>query len=254
MWKKLLVVGAIAAAVFVGFRATKHGRELINHWKAETAPSTEEKLTDLRKEVAKLDKDVEKIKTELAKEIVAVRGLTNETAELRTSVEAANKDLVAKGETIKDATERVKYGNSAVAISVPEAKERLKKDVAILMQKKTTLDAKEKTLVQREQIRDTLQKQLDAVVRQKQELLAEIDAIEAELKAVQLQQIEARYQVDDSRLAKIKEKLRGIRTEVEEKKEIGKINEVYGPKQDEKVTLDPATTVDEILAPLAGKK
>lgn len=251
MWKKLLIVGVIVAVAAVGFKATKHGRELISAWKAETAPSTEEKLTDLRKEVGKLDKDVEKVKTDLAKEIVAVRGLTTETKDLRAAVDGEKATLVKRGEEIKDATERVKHGSTF--ISVPEAKSRLQKDVAIYMQKSTTLEYKEKTLVKREEIRDTLQKHLDGLIRQKQELLAEIDAVEAEFKTVQLQQVEAKYQVDDSRLAKIKEKLRGIRNEVEVAKETGRLNEVYTPKLEEKVSIDPATTVDQILAPLSGK-
>jgi DNA repair exonuclease SbcCD ATPase subunit len=256
MWKKLLVVGVIAAAVFAGFRATKHGRELINVWKAETAPTTEEKLSDLRKEVAKLDKDVEKVKTELAKEIVAVRGLTTETADLRASVDASGKSLMAQGEAIKEATgERVKYGTTTASIPVPEAKERLRKDVAILVQKQNTLSAKEKTLAQREAIRDTLQKQLDALVRAKQEMLAEIDAVEAEYKNLQLQQIEAKYQFDDSRLAKIKEQLRTIRNDVDVEKEKVRINDEVNPKLEAKSVVTGASeTVDQILAPLNGNK
>ena len=253
MWKKLLVVGVIAAVAFAGIRATKHGRELINVWKAETAPTTEEKLADLRKEVAKLDKDVEKVKTELAKEIVAVRTLSTDVTEQRASLDAGNQKLMARGEEIKDSGERVKSGSTF--ISVPEARERLKKDVAIHVQKKNTLEAKEKTLVQREAIRDTLQKQLEALVRAKQEMLAEIDSVEAEYKNLQLQQIEAKYQFDDSRLAKIKEQLRTIRNDVDIEKEKVRINEEVNPKLEAKsVATDAGQTVDQILAPLTGNK
>ena len=253
MWKKLLVVGVIAAVAFAGIRATKHGRELINVWKAETAPTTEEKLADLRKEVAKLDKDVEKIKTELAKEIVAVRGLSTEITEQRAAVEYGNRKLMAQGEAIKDATERVKYGSSTV--SVPEARERLKKDVAIHVQRKNTLEYKEKSLVQRERVRDALQGQLDTLVGQKKELLSAIDELEAEYKNVQLAQMEAKYQVDDSRLAKIKEQLRVIRNDVDVAKETVRLNEEVGPKLEPKaVVTDAGQTVDEILAPISAKK
>ena len=257
MMKKIMIVGGIAVVALVvltaaGVSVRQLAKHAVNRIQSETAPSTEEKLSDLRKEVGKLDKDVEKIKTELAREIVAVRGLSTETAELRAAVETEKTTLVKRGEEIKDATERVKSGSTF--ISVPEAKSRLQKDVAIHVQKSTTLGYKEKSLAEREKVRDALQKQLDEMVRQKQEMLAEIDAVEAEFKAVQLAQIESKHQFDDSRLSKIKEKLRGIRTEVEVAKETGRLNEVYAPKLEEKVALDPGTTVDEILAPLSGKK
>jgi len=258
MCKKFLVVGAIAVASLValsvaGISVRQAVRHAVDAVKTQTAPTTEEKLADLRKEVAKLDKDVAKVKDDLAREIVAVKNLTTETTDLRASVDASNKDLMAKGEVIKDATERVKYGSTM--ISVPEARDRLKKDVAIFVQKKNTLEAKEKTLAQREAIRETLQKQLDALIRTKQEMLAEIDAVEAEYKNVQLQQIEAKYQFDDSRLAKIKEQLRTIRNDVDVEKEKVRINEEINPKLEQKVTAtDAGETVDQILAPLNGKK
>jgi hypothetical protein len=146
----------------------------------------------------------------------------------------------------------VKAGSTFISVS--EARERLKKDVAIQVQKKNTLEYKEKSLAQREKVRDILQKQLEEFIRQKQELLAAIDGLEAEYKAVQLAQIEAKYQVDDSRLAKIKEQIRTIQNDVDVAKETVRLNEEISPKLEQKVTLDPATTVDEILAPLNGKK
>src|SRR4051812_12947244 len=109
MCKKFLVVGAIAVASLValsvaGISVRQAVRHAVDAVKTQTAPTTEEKLADLRKEVAKLDKDVAKVKDDLAREIVAVKNLTTETTDLRASVDASNKDLMAKGEVIKDAT------------------------------------------------------------------------------------------------------------------------------------------------------
>ena len=115
---------------------------------------------------------------DLAREIVATKGLSTETAEMRTALDDSNKKLMAQGEAIKDATERVKYGSSMVSVS--EAKELLRKDVALFSQRKNTLEFKEKTLAKREEIRETMQKQLDTLIGQKKELLSAIDELEAE--------------------------------------------------------------------------
>ena len=56
----------------------------------------------------------------------------------------------------------------------------------------------------REKVKDGLEKQLEALKSQKSELTAAIDALEAEVTMVKLQQMESKYQTDNSRLAKIK--------------------------------------------------
>ena len=77
--------------------------------------------------------------------------------------------------------------------------------------RKTHLDALEQSLAHHGRIKATLEQQFDEMRRQKEQLKAEIDAVEAEYKALQLQQIESKYQTDDTRLARIKENLRSMR-------------------------------------------
>ena len=83
---------------------------------------------------------------------------------------------------------------------------------------------------------------------QKRELGAQIDAVEAEYKALQLQQIESKYQTDDTKLARIKESLRTMRTKLDVEKEKLKLT----PKVHEAPasTTGAEQSVDEILAPL----
>ena len=54
---------------------------------------------------------------------------------------------------------------------------------------------------------------------QKAELTAAVDAMEAELAVLKLQQMESKYQTDDSRMAKIKEDLRKLKTKVDVERE-----------------------------------
>ena len=251
MIKKLVIVGLVATAAFVGLRHSKFFRyakqELsdVHDWVEDQVP-VEKKIEQMRKDVANLDRDVESVKDALAREIVEVRELTTDVGKLRASVETEHKGLVKRGEEIRDASEYVAYGRSKV--SVAEAKELLKRDVGTHLKRKQQLESLEKTLANRERIKETLEKQLDSMLKQKQELKAEIDAVEAEYKALQLQQMESKYQNDDTRLARVKESLNGLRKKLDiEREKLQLAPRVYDEPATESVS---GQSIDEILAPL----
>jgi ribosomal protein L29 len=54
---------------------------------------------------------------------------------------------------------------------------------------------------------------------QKAELTATVDELEAQLAALKLQQTESKFQTDDSRMAKIKEDIRNLKTKVDVERE-----------------------------------
>lgn len=249
MIKKLLLLAAVGGLAFVGIRATKMGSyartevSALGEWADEQIP-VEKKIATMRKEVSGLDRDIEAVKDELAKEIVEVRELNTNTAQFRAQIENEQKSILARGEQLKDATEKVTVGK--LTISVPEAKDQLQRDVSRHVNRKKQLASMEQSLGHRERIKDSLEKQLDGMVKQKQELAAAIDAVEAEYKSLQLQQIESKYQTDDSRLAKIKESLRGMRKKLDVEREKLKLT----PRTSEEA-VDSAKSVDEILAPLS---
>jgi len=253
MFKKLLLVGVIAVAAVAVLKGTK----FFGYAKQEVASlreaiddqiPVEKKIAQMRKEVNALDGDIEKVKNELATSIVNVRDLTTKTAKVRAGVETEHQGLVARGEALKDATEKVKVGGAFVPVG--EAKEQLKRDVQIHVKRKAQMETMEKMLSQQERIKETLEKQFDQLLRQKEELKAEIDAVEAEYKALQLQQIESKYQTDDTRLAKVKESLRGLRHKLDIEKESLKLT----PKAIEGTSPASTESVDEILAPLTVTK
>jgi chromosome segregation ATPase len=255
MFKKLLLVGVVAAIAVVGLKAVglfghvKSEVEEIGGWVDSKVPP-EKKIAQLRKEVNALDKDIDKCAGELAKEIVEVKELTRETTALRASVETEGKTLHARGEAIKTANGRVAYGNAT--LTVDEAKTRLKRDVDTHVKRKRQLESLEKALATREQIRDNLQQQLEALQTQKQELKVAVDNLEAQYKELQLQQIESKYQTDNSRLAKVKEGIKKMEKDIEVQRE--KLN-LTQKVRDEQPVAGPAKaeSVDDILAPVNGK-
>lgn len=252
--KKLLLIGLVAAGVVVAakgvgvFGHVKREAAALRTWAEDNEP-IEAKIAHLRADVAALDKDIQKATTALATEIVDVKELNAQVGERRAALAAEKKTLLARGESLKDATERVKFGSSYV--SVPEAKDRLQRDVKLYGKKEAELAAREKVLAHREQIKATLEKQLDGLKKQKEELLVEIEGIEAEFRTLQLQQIESKYQHDDTRLSKVKEQIRSLRKKLDvEKTKLDLAPTVHT----EEPAVSPTASVDDILAPLTGAK
>ena len=249
MKKILLVALVVAGVVFLVKGAGVIGtlkREYQNARNAIGGDKTEEEqIKELRKEVDKLDKDIDKAKDSLAKEIVEVRDLQKHSAKLRVEVTGEEKRVLAFGEDLKNTEGQIAYNREM--LSVPDAKDRLKSDVSLLVRKKNTLGTMEKTLTHRERSKDILEKQLGELANQKQSLKSEIDAIEVEYQNIKLQQMENKYQKDDSRLSNIKQSIEKMRKDLEVKKERIKLDPVG--------QAAPASTesVDDIIKPLTGK-
>ncbi len=256
MFKKLLLVGVIAAVAVVGLRGTKffgYAKQEVASWREaiDDQIPVEKKIAQMRKDVGALDKDIEKVKTELATAIVRVRDLTGETADMRVAVDAEQKAILARGEALKNALDGKPEKDGTVkvnAVSAAEAKDRLRRDVNLLKAKRTHLEGLEKALAQQERAKEILEKQFDEMRRQKEELKVQIDAVEAEYKALQLQQMESKYQTDDTRLAKIKESLRSLRNKLDVEKE--KLNLTPKVHEAPVTSTTSAESVDDILAPL----
>lgn len=259
MLKKLFWIGVIAGVAMVSVKAVKNTnissavrQEVaeLRDW-ADSKVPVEKKIASLRKEVKFMDKDIEKAASELAREIVEVRELNREVLALRASVERQTKDVFARGEVIRDASEKVSSSKeNGLTTSVNEAKELLKADVARLKDRQRSLESLEKTLATRERIKLSLENQLDTLKKKKLEVSASIDAAEAKFKDLQLQQMESKYQKDDTRLSKIKDSLRDLNKMLDIKAEELKL----APTVYEGSSL-PASqqTIDDILAPVTGK-
>ena len=247
MKKILLAALVVAGVVFAVKGAGVIGslkREYENARSAIKGDRTEEEqIKELRKEVDKLDRDVDKAKDDLAKEIVEVRDLQKQSAKLRAEVTGEEKRVLAFGKDLETTEGQIAYGREM--LSVPDAKDRLKSDVSILVRKKATLGTMEKTLTHRERSKELLEKQLSELTNQKLSLKNEIDAIEVEYQNIKLQQIENKYQKDDSRLSGIKQSIEKMRKDLEVKKERIKLDPVGQPA--------PASTesVEDILKPLS---
>ena len=250
--KILLVAGAVGLGVVMWkssngvVKSLRHDAQAAITW-VETKVPMEKRFDQLRREAQSIDGEMEKVKNDLAREIVEVRDLTNRTAELRAAVEKNAATLTARGQAITDATEKVKYGTRT--FSKADALTELQKDVNGYARNKQRLALMETTLTHRETIKETLAKTLDSMKTKKAEVLAAIDEVEADYKQMQLTAVESKYQMDDTKLAEIKKSLRELKKSVEIEKEKQNLT----PRVLEEAPASaPAKTVKEILAPVTG--
>ncbi|HEY8504845.1 MAG TPA: hypothetical protein VIL46_09705 [Gemmataceae bacterium] len=247
MVKKLL---CFAAAVAVGgylLSGTRVGSYVSTAYdrarkSVEESVPPEVELDRIRHEVAHLDKDIDKLKGQLAEEIVAVDMLSDEVADERVRLEQEEAFLRARGEELKNAAENVKLGGRLV--SVDEAKEELSLAVDRHTRARAEFATKEKTLEVRTRTRDLVKKQLEALIRQKSELETAVAELEAELRLAELEQIESAYQDDNTRLSDVKQSLKDLKKRINVQREKLRLSATYD--QDSAAHL----SVDEILGRL----
>jgi chromosome segregation ATPase len=253
MLKKLVILGAIgfvAVSVMSGTKLCSYIRSEINsaRERAENNIPPEKEIARLRNELKLLDKDILTVVNELAKQRVAVNELQEQVGDLSTKQSKDAEMLRQRGKAIESAEGHVTFGNRTVAIA--DAKAELEAGVKRYTATQKSLDSLQALLANRIKVRDSLEKQLETMKAQKAELAAAVDDMEAQLAVLKLQQMESKYQTDDTRLAKIKEDLRKLRTKVDVEREKLKL---MPAAMESGSTATPATngkSVDDILAPL----
>lgn len=255
MLKKLVVVGIVGFVAVSAIKGSKIGSYIRSEIdglreRAESKIPPEREVARLRGEIKNLDKDVMAVINQLAKERVEVNQLQKKIEDLRVSQAAAKEVLELRAAEIKNAAERVTFNGRTLSVS--EAKAELEEGVKRYTLNQRSLEGLESAFASREKIKVGLEKQLEAMKNQKAELTAQVDALEAELTALKLRQMESRYQTDDTRLAKIKEDIRALKTKLEVERE--KLNLMPAAFEPAPAKVVSTKSVDDIMAPLAAGK
>jgi DNA repair exonuclease SbcCD ATPase subunit len=259
MLKKLVILGVIgfvAVTALGGTKLASYIRSEINaaREKAEANIPPEKELARLRNEIKLLDKDIVTVINEVAKQRVAVKELEGDVETVaKKQVEFRNQltaraDTIKKAETADQPVSHVTFGTRTVNLT--DAKNELADDVKRFTTAQKSLESMQSLLANRVKVRDSLEKQLDAMKVQKAELTAAVDEMEAQLAALKLQQMESKYQTDDTRMAKIKEDLRKLKTKVDVERE--KLKLMPAALEPTPAPGASGKSVDDILAPLNG--
>ncbi len=253
MLKKLVVLGVVGFVAVSAIKGTKIGSFIRSEFNAfrqdiESNIPPEKEIARLRNEVKLLDKDIMTVVNQLARERVDVNQLQEKTTDLRTAQSKEKELLDARATAIKAATQQVTFGDRT--LSVTAAKAELESGVRRFLTNQKSLEGMETALASRQKVRDGLAKQLEAMKNQKAELTATIDALEAEITALKLQQMENKYQTDDTRLAKIKEDIRALKTKMEvEREKLKLMPSVY---ESSPAQSAGNKSVEDIMSPLTN--
>jgi len=253
MLKKLVIVGIVGFVAVAAVKGSKFGSYIRSEFdaikaRAEANIPPEREIARLRSEIKHLDQDILAVVSQLAKERVEVAQLKERADELRAKQSKDKEILNARATAIKNATEFVTFGNRKVAIAA--AKAELEDGVRRYTANEKSLVAMDTAVGSRDRVKETLEKQLETLKNQKGELAAAVDALEAEVTALKLQQMENKYQTDDTRLGKIKEDIRALKTKIEIEREKLKLLPTV---LDTPSKTTSNKSVEDIMAPLTGK-
>lgn len=251
MLKKVFLVGAAGLLVAAVLTQTKAGNiawgwmdRAERHLESKVKP--EEEIRRIKKEVAALDKDVDKAKGNLAEEIVEVKYLTKRTEELRVAVETSRKAVDARRAVFAgDDTKYVKWDGKT--LNVAAAKDRLAAEVAAHKSLAAEAKAQEEMLVIHERSKALAEQHLQALITQKVQIEAMVTEAEANIKLAKIEQVESKYQNDGTRLAQVKQDLAALQKKLDVQREKLKLSKKTDPKSAEN------KSVDEIFAALDEK-
>jgi chromosome segregation ATPase len=262
MIKKLLVVavvGGLAVAAVKGTKWASYVRSEVKTWReaAEDAVPPETEIARLRGEVKMLDEDTIKIVKQLAR-------LQSDQADLggrEKALETKKSDVAGKIKmqevALRAGEQKAKAGETPVFVvfgeqkySLEVAKRKLKETVRDYTDYDRELTHVRQKLDVQQRIVDKLEKQRLEMNRLKTDLDSAIDGLEAQVQDLKLQQMESKYQTDDTRLAQIKESIAKVNKRLDiQRRELSMLQDSVPSSN-----AAPTESVDEILAPLNGKK
>ena len=252
MFKKILVVGAAGLLIAAVLTQTKVGKHLTRQWDRaeqylENQVPPEEEIARIKKEVASLDRDIDKAKGDLALENVEVRELTEKVSELRARTEKSRSAVEARGRMVKEATDTrfVKWDGRPIDFS--RAKQMLAEEVKSHRNLEDQFRANEKMLAAHEQTRSLAEKHLQALISEKAQMESAVTDLEALIKQVKIEQVQSKYQNDGTRMARVKEDLAKLKKRIAVQREKLNLHKKWDPNSVEN------KSVDEILAELDGK-
>jgi len=267
MLKKMVILGVIgfvAVSALGGTKLASYIRSEIREARerAEANIPPEKELARLRSEIKELDRDIVKTIGQLAEQNVAVENLKTKNAEIAKNQEATLKSLKLRGEALKTREEALKnaqghvtFGNRTVNIAdatkeLDADKKALEQDANSYKATQKLLETQQATLANRTKVRDSVKQNLEAMQAQKGELTVAVEELAAQLEALKAEQTRSKYQTDDTRLAKIKEDIRNLKTKLDVEKEK---NRLMQGGANPAVKSESTKSVDDILGSLEAK-
>jgi len=213
MIKKAIFWSLMVGGVLVAVNSIRPGS--INtawkrvHAKIERKISPEFELARIRDQIAQLTPDMNQNISRIAEEVVKVKSLEAKADDLHAKLDGAKDTLALMTKAIDDGQTRVVINNREIPIT--KVRDQLRNCQLLereLNNTKKIYEAKRSGL-------DSARQQLAEMKRQKDELEVMAANYEAELKTLALEQTRSKIQLDDSRLAEIKQSFEQLRERID---------------------------------------
>ena len=261
MIKKLLVVavvGGLAVAAVKGTKVWSYARTEVKSWReaAEDQVSPETEIVRLRGEVKNLDEDAIKIVKQLARLQSDQADLTTREKTLSAKKSQVGELMASRETALRAAEAKAKAGESNVKVtfgdqeySLANGRYRLKETVTEYVGIEKELTHVRMKTDSQQRIIDKLDRQRLEMNRLKTDLDSAIDELEVEVQALKLQQMESKYQTDDTRVAQIKESIAKQKKRLDvQRRELNLLQDTVVPS-----LSAPTESIDDIMAPVKGK-
>lgn len=261
MIKKLIlmaVVGGIAVAALKGTRVGSFVRSEVRSLRetVEEQVPPEREIARLRAEVRNLDQDHVKVVKQLARLQSDQADTRQRVAELEKRKGEVAEVMRARESAVRAAEAKAKAGEEQVSVvlgdqtvSLAAGRTRLKDAVQTYVDVDQNLGRTKAKLESQGRIVEQLERQRAAFGRLKADLDAAIDSLEEEVHALNLQQMESRYQTDGTRAAQIKESIAATKKRLDvQRRELAMLQNPDGRP------AAAAETVDEIMAPVTNPR
>jgi len=255
MIKKVIFWSLVATGVVFAVNSVRPGAISTAfkrvHVKLERKISPEFELARLRDQIAQLTPDMHRNISKIAEEMVAVESLDRRVVSLQDKLTESKNELAALTNAVETGHTRVVLA-SGREIPVTQVKNKLNACKNIereLANVRKIYDAKKSGV-------DAARQQLSEMKRQQQELEVLAAQYEAELKTLALEQTRAKLQLDDSRLAEIKQSFERLRERIEVERKTADLAEQFKTTDSitEKKPVSSTDVVEEVREYLGTTK
>lgn len=217
MLKKIAFAAvAVVAGLFI-LNSTHMGSYARTAWHkvkktAKCQVPLEFQLESARNEIAQLIPDMKRHIDVVAQETQAVHRLRDDITLTRANLAEQKKNLLAMKEDLKKADVKILYGNRFY--SADRVSQKLARDLASCQRCEKELESREQMLEAKQRALEAARDQLASMKTEKEKLEVLVATMEADLKTLRLAQTRSQFQLDDSRLSRIKQTLADIRDQM----------------------------------------
>lgn len=221
MCKKLFfaaVIAAVGLVVLGNTRVGSYGGTAFKKIKQATQGQVpiEFEIERLQHELTQLVPDMKRNLNAVAEEIVQVQNLKDDLDKSRTALGEQKNRVFAMKESLKKGDQKISLGDRVY--SAGRVRDMLSLSVASCQRLEKEVESKERLLEAKESGLDATREQLANLRAQKQELEIQIAHLQADIKTLRVTQTKSKVQIDDSRLAHIKQSLAELRNRLKVEK------------------------------------